>query len=94
MTVNDKTLIDWALQGIAQERKQLDSIEADLRRKLTDRPEARSAIRTRTSAPSSTRFSATLVAPRSPRKKMSAAQRRKISSAMKARWAKVQRVKT
>jgi len=86
--VNDKTVIKWALQGIAQERKELDAIEADLRQKLTDRPEATGAIRTRTS----TRFSATLVAPRSPaKKKMSASQRRKISSAMKARWAKVQR---
>jgi len=86
MTTAERRVLELALLGIESERRRLDDELDDIRRRLGG---SRSTVVTHTQK---------RVVPPQPtapsnRRKMNVAQRRKISQAMKARWAGLKRGK-
>jgi hypothetical protein len=86
MTTSERRVLELALLGIESERRRLDDELDDIRRRLG-----------RSTSTLVTHNQKRVVPPQqtgpSNRRKMTVAQRRKISQAMKARWAGLKRAK-
>ena len=87
MTTSERRVLELALIGLQSEQRRLDAELDDIRRRLSGASTAIAHSRLQKRTMSSER-----TAPNKGRK-MTAAQRRKISQAMKARWAGLKRGK-